>query len=149
MIDRSAQCVRCLACSESEDDTSAGSQAFGEASKIPIHAGDREASYTVTVQVYCVHCQRHVCVVVVTVKEAHFVSTDARLLQFFVPALQVFVLAIQSADVRLPLGSDYPPVDLRPPLLADVFCVDQQCKAMLHNHPSITIYFDVARSRAW
>ena len=56
MIDRSAQCVRCLACSESEDDTSAGSQPFGEASKIPVHAGDREASNTVTVQVYCVHC---------------------------------------------------------------------------------------------
>ena len=94
--------------------------------KSPIHAGNREASYTVTVQVYCVHCQRHVRVVVVTVKQAYFVSTDARFLQFFVPALQVFVLAIQSADVRLPLSSDYPPVDLRPPVVADVFCVDQQ-----------------------
>ena len=70
---------------------------------------------TVTVQVYCVHCQRHVRVVVVAVKEAHFVSGDARLLQFFVPALQVFVLAIQSADVRLPLSSDYSPVNLQVP----------------------------------
>ena len=141
--------MRYLAGSESEDDTTIGSQPVGEASKIPVHAGDREASYTVTVQVYRVHCQRHVRVVVVTVEEAHFVSTDACLLQFFVPALQVFVLTIQSADVGLPLSSDYSLVDLRPPLLADVFCVDQQGKSMLRNHVPIAIYFDVASSRAW
>ena len=88
-------------------------------------------------------------VVVVTVKEAHFVSGDACLLQFFVPAVQMSGLAIQSADVWFALSSDDPPVDLRTPSLADVFCVDQQGKSMLRNHPSITIYFADAISRAW